>query len=223
MGKKKTIRFCVGTPEEPFSGVWRLVTNGNDVYLGASGQSMGIFKVSLHQSGVWTLAATKQSGATFQDGNRRAKKWNRPLEHAKGITRGPSIIVPRTSLGSRKIAAKEKGKNAIWFDTPGEGEHVEFSIYFVSEHASTKWNADEVEIANIGTKSGDRVILLASKKRSPKDFIGTCEKLLRDNVFGVDKLEGIIESSFLWICESRDELSIPLLVDMPLAFRKQET
>jgi len=33
---------------------------------------------------------------------------------------------------------KEKSKKAIWFDSPGEGEYVEFSIYFVSENASTK-------------------------------------------------------------------------------------
>jgi len=150
MAKNKIIRFAAGNPNEPFSGLWRMVVSKNDVYLGI-GQTMGIFKVSLHESGVWILAATKESGVTFQNENRRAKQWNRPLEHAKGITRGPSIIVPRTSLGSRAIKEKEKSKKAFWFRGPEKGELVEFSLYFVKGKSKTNWASDETVIADIKT------------------------------------------------------------------------
>lgn len=91
MPKPESVRFASGCVDKPYSGVWRLVVKNDDVFLGASKESMGIFKVSLHQSGVWVLAATQQSGATFQGGNRRAKRWERPLPHKVGVTRGPSV------------------------------------------------------------------------------------------------------------------------------------
>src|SRR5919199_70962 len=36
MSKAQTIRFGSGRPEEPFSGVWRLVVANEDVFIGAS-------------------------------------------------------------------------------------------------------------------------------------------------------------------------------------------
>ena len=219
MAKTKTVRFAAGKPDEPFSGLWRLVVSKNEVYIGASGQSMGIFKVSLHQSGVWVLAVNKQSGATFQDGNRRAKQWNRPLEHVKGVTRGPSILIPRTTLGSRSLMEKEKTKTAVWIEAPEEGELVEFSIYFVRGNTKTNWNRNEKIIADLGMSSGDRVILLASTQQSPPDFLATCEKLLHENVFGSSNPSGLIEGSFLWVTKSQDKLAIPMIVDLPVPLK----
>jgi hypothetical protein len=89
-------RFAAGSAFALYSGVWRLIVNKNDIYLGASKGAMSSFKVSLHKSGVWVLAATKESRATFEKGNRRATRWLRPSEHAPGVTRGPSIFVPHT-------------------------------------------------------------------------------------------------------------------------------
>ena len=124
------MRFACGSPGALFSGVWRMVVNRNDVYLGASKAAMSILKISLHHSGVWVLAATEQSGAKF-DGNRRAKRWAQPLGHAPGVVRGPSILVPRTSLGSRPTPPDEPLNQVAWFAAPGEGEAVEFSLYLV--------------------------------------------------------------------------------------------
>lgn len=223
MAKTKTVRFAAGKPDEPFSGLWRLVASKNEVYIGASGQSMGIFKMSLHQSGVWVLAATKQSGAVFQNGNRRAKQWNRPLEHVKGVTRGPSILVPRTTLGSRTLIEKEKSKKAVWIESPGEGELVEFSVYFVRENTKTNWNSNETVIADLGMTGGDRVVLLASTEQSPPNFLATCEKLLQENVFGSSNPSGIIEGSFLWVTQSNDNLSVPMIVDLPVPIKETES
>src|SRR5688500_1649951 len=118
MAKTETLCFAAGAPDQAFSGVWRVVTKKNDVYLGVSKAGMGIVKISLHDGGVWVLAATTESGAKFENKNRRAKQWKRPLEHVSGVTRGPSIFVPHTSLGSRPLPSREKGRNVVWFAGP---------------------------------------------------------------------------------------------------------
>jgi hypothetical protein len=43
MAKPQTVRFASGTPEAPFSGVWRMIANKNDVYIGASKATMSVF------------------------------------------------------------------------------------------------------------------------------------------------------------------------------------
>ena len=55
MARSPVIRFAAGTPDAPYSGVWRLVATGDDVYLGAGRHWMSTFKLSPHQSGVWTF------------------------------------------------------------------------------------------------------------------------------------------------------------------------
>ncbi len=215
MAKVHTIRFGCGNPERPFSGVWRLIFNRDDVFLGVSKDAMGIFKISLHKSGVWVLAATKQSGATFT-GNRRAKRWTRPLEHAHGITRGPSIFIPHTSLGSRPLLPDDAKKNVVWFTSPAAGHAVEFSLYFVAPDATTRWDSDQTTLAEHRLSSGDRVILLASSRPMTADFTATVEKLLHDNVLRMDDPSGFRGGSFLWFTESRDTLRVPIIVDLPV-------
>lgn len=190
MAKAQTVRFAAGRPDEPFSGVWWLVVKNDDVFIGASKSSMGIFKVSLHKSGVWALAATKQSGATFQNGNRRAKQWNRHLEHIHEVTRGPSILVPHSPLGSRPIQTEEGKKKVAWYPGPAAGETVEFSLYFVEPGAVTRW-PDETVLAERSLARGNRVILLASTRQSTGDFMATVEKILRDNVFRKENGTGL--------------------------------
>lgn len=216
MSKTKTVRFASGSPDVPFSGVWRLIVNQDDVYIGASKSTMSIFKLSLHKSGVWVLAATQQSQATFENGNRRAKRWNRPLEHVHGVTRGPSIFVPHTSLGSRSLAPDEDYRKVSWYNSPEVGETVEFSLYFVKPSILIKWNAGETVLAECSLSDGGHIILLASKSRSPKDFQATFEKILRENIFTISDPSGLMGGSFLWITESRDVLKIPIIVDLPV-------
>jgi len=216
MSRTKTVRFASGNPDAPFSGVWRLIIDHNDVYIGASKSAMSVFKISLHKSGVWVLAATRQSNATFEKGNRRAKKWTRPLEHVHGVTRGPSILVPHTSLGSRPLPPNERQKQVIWYPKPEVGETVEFSLYFINPDTPTKWNANETVLAESPLANDGYIALLASKRQSTEDFQTTCEKLLRENVIKSSNPKGFLGGSFLWISESQDDFKIPLIVDLPV-------
>jgi hypothetical protein len=221
MTKPQTVRFASGTPEAPFSGVWRMVVNKHDVYIGASKAAMSVFKISLHKSGVWILAATQQSGATFDGGNRRAKRWNRPLEHVRGVTRGPSILVPHTSLGSRPLSPNEVNQEVVWYESPATRETVEFSMYLVKPGAPTKWNASETVLAECPLADDGFVVLLASRRQSPDDFNATVEKILRENVFRMSDPSGFTGGSLLWITESRDALRIPMIIDLPVPIGPQ--
>ena len=220
MAKPRTVRFAVGSPEAPFSGVWRFVVYKSDVFLGASKASMSIFKVSLHQSGVWVLAATQKSGATF-GGNRRAKRWTRPSNHVAGVTRGPSVFVPHTSLGRRPLFPGEGDPDVVWYQAPGDHETVEFSLYFVAPGVATNWSTGETELAQCVAANGTRVCLLGSIRESSTAFEETCERLLRENVVRMDDPGGYLGGSFLWITESRDDYKVPVIVDLAVPVRRR--
>jgi hypothetical protein len=217
LAKSQTIRFASGNPHEPFSGVWRLVADNDDVYLGASKWSMRLFKISLHKSGVWILAGIEGSGVTFEHGNRRAKQWHRPLEHANGVTRGLSIIVPHTSLGSRQLSTMDGKKKVVWYAAPAVGEMVYFTIYFVEPSIVTGWAPGETVLAELSLASGSRVLLLASTHPSPADFMATVEKMIREAVVQMKDPSKFTAGSHLWITQSRDDLATPMIVDMPVS------
>lgn len=218
MRKPKTVRFATGSPAAPFSGVWRLVAKNDDVFIGTSKAAMGVLKISLHKSGVWVLAATEQSGATFEQGNRRAKQWKRPLQHARGITRGPSILVPHTSLGSRPIPPEEGKKKILWVPAPAAQEMVEFSVYFVEAGSPTRWDPDQTILAECTLASGHCVTLFASTRQSPADFLATVEKMLYDpkNIVRMQDPSAFTGGSFLWFTESPDALRVPMIIDLPV-------
>jgi hypothetical protein len=219
MAKVQTLRVASGSLLAAYSSIWRIVVDKGDVYLGSAKAAMGIFKVSLHASGTWVLAATKQSGATFQGGNRRAKQWNRPLEHARGVTRGPSVLIPHTSLGTRKIIPGEADKAVHWYKAPRAGETVEFSLYFVEAGIPTSWATDETVVDILRLPGGRRLFVLASARPSPAPFLSTVERLLRENVFGMKDPNAFTGGSFLWVTQSEDSMKIPLLVDLPVPVR----
>ena len=93
------IRFAVGSPEEAYSAVWILFTQGNDVYL--SSRLMGRYlKISLHAKDVWRFAWTKESEILMEGTNDRViHRWRRPPQFRPGWTRGISVIVPWTPIG----------------------------------------------------------------------------------------------------------------------------
>lgn len=190
--------------------------SGDDVFIGPSKEAMGIFKMSLHRSGVWVLAATQQSSASFDGGNRRAKRWTKPLEHTRGVTRGPSILVPHTSLGSRLLLPSDAAKSVVWFPGPAKGQTIEFSFYFVERAVATGWDADESVLVERQLARGDWVVVLASSRQTQADFAPTVEKLLHDNVLQMNKPSAFEGGSFLWFTESRDSLRVPIVVDLPV-------
>jgi len=64
------------------------------------------------------------------------------------------------------------------------------------------------------------VVLLASTKPSPQEFLETCENLIHKNELGISNLNGFIEGSFLWPTQSQDHLAVPILVDLPILVKE---
>lgn len=213
MPKAKTLRFAAGSADDPRSGVWRVAADRNDVYVGSSKAAMRLFKLSLHGSGVWTLAATTQSAGTFENGNRRAKRWTRPLEQVEGITAGPSIVVPHMTFGVRKLPPGETNKNVHWYPSPRCGELVEFRFYFVRPDAAASWSAGVTEIGLLPLAAGHRLFILASAREAPRLFLDTMERFLRDHPVRIGGFKG---GNMLWFTESRDQLRRPTVIDLPV-------
>lgn len=216
MSKARTLRIAAGTPLKPYSGVWRIIIDRGEVYLGVSKASMGIVKMSLHRSGVWVIAATKQSGATFGGGNRRAKQWKRPLEHIQGVTRGPSVLIPHTSRGARSLSASEMASNVLWYPAPRPGELVEFTLYFVREGGVFAPSAIHTVLSTMPVSETDVLYLVASQRPGSQPFLDTVERLLRENVCRMEDVNKFIQGSFLWVTQSADDLGTPLIVDLPV-------
>ena len=120
----KTFRFAVGSPSEPFSAVWGLV-GGRGPFLGCYRRGMGLWKISIHPNDT-LFGFTAQSGSKFESGSRIDKAWPRPPEFHPGWTIGPSILVPRTSIGARAVL-EDLHPSTAWVPAPDEGEVV-FSV-----------------------------------------------------------------------------------------------
>lgn len=129
----KTFRFAAGSPWQPFSAVWRLV-GGKDPFLGCYRQGMGLFKISIHLDDT-LFGFTSQSGAKFESGSRIDKEWPRPPEFHPGWTLGPSILVPRTSIGARALL-EDLQPSTAWIRAPREGEAVFFRIVLETSGAA---------------------------------------------------------------------------------------
>jgi hypothetical protein len=58
--------------------------------------------------------------ATFNEVHRDLDRM-RPQPSGSGVTRGPSIVVPHTSLGARRRTLIKTAKRVAWFPAPEEG------------------------------------------------------------------------------------------------------
>lgn len=134
----------MGSPEDPYSAVWNLVANGNDVYLFAR-QMARWLKTSLHASGVWRLAWTSESQIlTTGTDDRVIIRWRRPPEFQPGWTQGISVLVPWTPIGRHFSATvvPPAGKPVQWIRAPGPWHKVVFTVLFAAaDIAESAWES----------------------------------------------------------------------------------
>jgi len=220
--KPQTFRFAAGTQDNPASGVWRVVVQGREVYLGTSKRGMGMLKLSMHSSGVWALAFTKKAKGKHFNGNRRGRSWRRPPEHAPGVTRGPSVFVPHATVGTRRFPPNEFQKPIRWYPPPSPGHEVEFSLYFVREDAVTNWDADCEEIGVLHFAAGGRLVVLARCRRMSPENVAATEKFLSDHVFTFSDLQKAWPYNTLSVMDSPDALKVPVILDLPIVVREAQ-
>lgn len=131
--RDSVIRFAAGSPQDPYSAVWNLATNKNDVYLFAR-QMRRWLKTSLHESGIWRLAWTEESKILTTDTSDRVIiRWRRPPEFRPGWTQGISVLVPWTPIGQHYSAADAPaGKAVQWVKAPAPWHKVVFTVLFTA-------------------------------------------------------------------------------------------
>jgi hypothetical protein len=129
--RKKELRFAVGEPGDQLSPVCKIWNRKNDVYLSFR-LFGGIVKVSMHASGVWTIAAPSESGIEIKPGNRRLKTWYRPSEFQPGWTWGPQIAVPRLTQTDHAKIDEGQSKIVEWFPKPPPNTRGQFAVIFAA-------------------------------------------------------------------------------------------
>ncbi|OGH35830.1 MAG: hypothetical protein A3B38_02840 [Candidatus Levybacteria bacterium RIFCSPLOWO2_01_FULL_36_13] len=135
--KQEEIRFAVGEIGNQLSPVLKIWNKKNDVYL--SGKfTGGAFKISLHETGKWIVAASAESKIELKPGSRRMKTWGRPAEFKKGWTWGPHIAVPRMSAVDNLLIDEKQAKQIEWISAPAKGVIVTIAVVFAAPDLSTK-------------------------------------------------------------------------------------
>ena len=217
-----TVRFAAGTPERPRSSVWRLWTHGSDAYLGAR-VTLGMFKLSMHQSGAWICAFTSQSGVVDETGSRRHHTWQRPAEFSPGWTQGPAVGVPWTTWRDQLPSIEVLPPDTAWVPGPKRNKKVTFSILIQgagdsSDIRSVSLPGDRVLHDGLSLSNGETVwIQVRYSEMSPDENKGIAAV---EREFRGFKVTGSLDSVHawgLWITTSVNE--IPLLVQLPLGRR----
>lgn len=116
------LRFAVGTPERLVSSVWRLWGKGDDLYLGMR-SSLGIAKISFHQSGICRYAQVSTAPRPA------IQTWRRKTPGSPGQDFLFKIIVanrPYAERFSERIPPPNKRVRLI--DPPACGEKVQIAL-----------------------------------------------------------------------------------------------
>lgn len=165
----RVIRFGLGSPEEPTFFIWRLWTQGNEIYLNFVPDKAP--KISLHSSGNWQI-----------DLGKKRHKLTGPIKCKDSLwTQGPSLffvnlphsIVP--ALKKMSDLAKVR-RNVHWFDLPTEWHDSQFVVFIsdpkVPRDKQPPYDAKakfQHVIGPIPLRNGGHVWLRQATKKVPKE------------------------------------------------------
>jgi len=129
------VRFAVGRSDGPQSTIWRLWTQGSDVYLAPRAVARR-WKISFHEGGRchWgfesedALTAAAEPAALAQSTSRFPDIWQMPAPFAPGWTRAFTIVVPSSEL-RRPLRRREDG-SVVWLNSPADAPVVNFAVLF---------------------------------------------------------------------------------------------
>jgi hypothetical protein len=141
MGKSQGLRFAAGSPDRARSSVWKLVasTKKDDIYLGPR-YAMRMMKMSLHASGIWRYALTREASAVFNEtGDRVSQRWSRPPPFTKGWTQGPTIAIPHTGTDDVLPELDDpRDRAVVWIPGPERGRLLTFTLLLADETVTTR-------------------------------------------------------------------------------------
>lgn len=160
---EEVVRFAVGGPNEPRSFVWRIWTGKgtSDVYVAIRALG-GVLKVSLHESGVWRYAFTKEFSEARgkKDADRVIERWVRPQPLYGGVTSAFEIVMPSAELALPRQplpeSARKHLKKVTWLRPAPEG-HAKHIIVMYTEPGEPVPETDVEILANFPLPDGRTV------------------------------------------------------------------
>lgn len=110
-GRGNKLRFQIVASDGRRSDVWRVWSDGSDVYLAPRSKGED-FKISLHASGWWRIAFTRKYAEKMDrlgtwNSDRCLEKLRKPAQHGPGFTRAVCLYFPDTELRVRAGARQE--------------------------------------------------------------------------------------------------------------------
>lgn len=124
------VRFGVRGLHSKVSASWRLWAVGDDVYVAAR-RIAGIFKLSLHASGIRRVAFTAESGMKNPESEERLiRKWPSPIEFSAGWKVGAAVVVPYVSIERPLKGYTTNDDDVIWIAAPEAGQQAVVFILF---------------------------------------------------------------------------------------------
>lgn len=230
--ESNTLRFAVGTPQNPQSWIWRMWVQGDEVYLGAR-DTLTAFKVSLHKSNIWRIAFVAELEREDKDSNRVIIKWNRPEEFAPGWTTSIGILVSCVQAQRPFTQTTVDDNRVKWFPPPKEGKKLIFKVLFSQPNPEVELKRISAEhdqvAARMVKKSGEVVWLIVRQ-----DDLATIELQKIQDVMTNTRIhlepgssEGTLTGSaraLLVVSEDIPTASAqPTILDIPLGLENVQT
>jgi hypothetical protein len=173
VSRREVVRLGLEREGKPFSSIWRFWSNKDDVYVAARNVA-GRYKLSLHASGQWITAFTKESGLVNEKDQRRITEGARPQPIGSGWTEAPFISIPRIDEKHDLPAPGELDAKASWLPAPRTGHVVLLGLLY-SEHGEIRpaeaSGQDIHDVGHLDLESGERVWITRSEKQLAQDAI----------------------------------------------------
>jgi hypothetical protein len=203
----EVVRFAVGGPDEPRSCVWRvwMGRGTSDLYISARVQG-GVWKVSLHESGDWRFAFTREYAEARRMDDRLIEQWERPQPLHEGITSAFNIIVPSTELALPRQPlpedAKKHTKNVTWVQSAPEGHATHFIVMY-TEPGEPVPETDVEILANFSLPDGRTASVTVFESAISKGEHQQIETVRRGLAVGMKQASSEVQAAYEAALEPR--------------------
>jgi hypothetical protein len=161
------VRLAVGDARGACSSVWRFWQgrNTDDLYI-APRNIAGCIKISLHDTGWFSLALTKQFYGQLRDAgdvpesvtNRTIAQWQRGIEPQHGCTEVLNILFPSEFLATQFTSVE---KDTCLISPPENGKAVIIFCFISSPSAQIALAPDQIEIGRCVLSTGEKFIIIS--------------------------------------------------------------